>query len=115
MRGSLLDVLGTQYITTAKGKGLSQRVVIYKHAVRNAINPLISVFGMQLPELISGTIIASIVLNLPTMGPFFYDALINSDQYLVMTFLMLSALLMLIGNLLADILLALTDPRIRYE
>lgn len=115
MRGSLLDVLGTQYITTAKGKGLSQRVVIYKHAVRNAINPLISVFGMQLPELISGTIIASIVLNLPTMGPFFYDALINSDQYLVMTFLMLSAFLMLIGNLLADILLALTDPRIRYE
>ena len=96
MRANLLDVLGTQY-------------------VRNAINPLISIFGMQLPELISGTIIASIVLNLPTMGPFFYDALINSDQYLVMTFLMMSALLMLVGNLLADILLAWSDPRIRYN
>jgi len=70
---------------------------------------------MQLPELISGTIIASIVLNLPTMGPFFYDALLNSDQYLVMTFLMLSAFMMLIGNLIADILLAWSDPRIWYD
>lgn len=115
MRANLLDVLGTQYVMTAKAKGLHNRIVIYKHAVRNAINPLISIFGMQLPELISGTIIASIVLNLPTMGPFFYDALINSDQYLVMTFLMLSALMMLFGNLLADILLAWSDPRIRYN
>ncbi len=115
MRANLLDVLGAQYVTTARSKGLHERIVIYKHAVRNAINPLISIFGMQLPELISGTIISSIVLNLPTMGPFFYDALINSDQYLVMTFLMFSALLMLIGNLLADILLAWSDPRIRYQ
>ncbi len=115
MRANLLDVLGTQYVTTARAKGLAERTVIYKHAVRNAINPLISIFGMQLPSLISGTIIASIVLNLPTMGPFFYDALLNSDQYLVMTFLMLSAFLMLVGNLLADIMLAWSDPRIRYE
>jgi len=83
--------------------------------VRNAINPLISLLGMQLPELISGTIVTSIVLNLPTMGPFFYDALINGDQYLVMTFLMFSAFLMLLGNLIADILLAWSDPRIRFE
>lgn len=115
MRANLLDVLGAQYVATAKAKGLAPRTVIYKHAVRNAINPLISIFGMQLPSLISGTIIASIVLNLPTMGPFFYDALLNSDQYLVMTFLMLSAFLMLVGNLVADILLAWSDPRIRYE
>lgn len=115
MRANLLDVLGAQYVKTARAKGLAPHVVIYKHAVRNAINPLISIFGMQLPSLISGTIIASIVLNLPTMGPFFYDALLNSDQYLVMTFLMLSAFLMLIGNLLADIMLAWSDPTIRYE
>jgi peptide/nickel transport system permease protein len=115
MRANLLDVLGTQYVTTARAKGLTNTTVIYKHALRNAINPLISIFGMQLPELISGTIISSIVLNLPTMGPFFYDALTNHDQYLVMTFLMLSALLMLVGNLIADILLAWSDPRIRYE
>lgn len=115
MRANLLDVLNAQYVTTARAKGLPGWMVIYKHAVRNAINPLISIFGMQLPSLISGTIIASIVLNLPTMGPFFYDALLNSDQYLVMTFLMLSAFLMLVGNLLADIMLAWSDPTIRYE
>ena len=115
MRGNLLDVLGEQYIQTARSKGLTERVVIYKHAVRNAINPLISLMGMQLPQLISGTIISAIVLNLPTMGPFFYDALQNHDQYLVMTFLMFSAFLLLLGNLIADILLAAIDPRIRYE
>ncbi|BAS28301.1 ABC transporter permease [Limnochorda pilosa] len=115
MRGNLLDVLGMPYVTTARSKGLSERVVIYKHAVRNAVNPLVSIFGMQLPELLSGTIITSIVLNLPTMGPFFYDALINQDQYLVMTFLMMSALLMLVGNLLADVLLVWVDPTIRYD
>lgn len=115
MRGNLLDVLGENYVRTARAKGLSERVVMYKHAVRNAINPLVSMLGMQLPQLISGTIITAIVLNLPTMGPFFYDALINQDQYLVMTFLMFSAFLLLIGNLAADILLALVDPRIRYE
>ncbi len=115
MRGNLLDVLGEQYIYTARSKGLHERTVIYKHAVRNAINPLISIFGMQLPRLISGTIITAIVLNLPTMGPFFYDALLSHDQYVVMTVLMFSSLLLMIGNLLADILLAWTDPRIRYD
>ena len=115
MRGNLLDVLGRQYVQTARAKGLKERVVIYKHAVRNAINPLISMLGMQLPQLISGTIISAIVLNLPTMGPFFYDALINQDQYLVMTFLMFSAIMMLVGNLIADLLLAWVDPRIRYD
>lgn len=115
MRGNLLDILGEQYIQTARAKGLHEQTVIYKHAVRNAINPLISIFGMQLPKLISGTIISAIVLNLPTMGPFFYDALINQDQYLVMTFLMFSAFLMLIGNLIADMLLAWADPRIRFD
>lgn len=115
MRGNLLDVLGRQYVQTARAKGLKERVVIYKHAFRNAINPLISMLGMQLPQLISGTIISAIVLNLPTMGPFFYDALINQDQYLVMTFLMFSAIMMLVGNLIADLLLAWVDPRIRYD
>lgn len=115
MRGNLLDVLGKQYITTARSKGLAEKVVIYKHAVRNAVNPLISIAGMQLPALISGTIISAIVLNLPTMGPFFYDALINQDQYLVMTFLMFSGFLMLLGNLVADVALAWVDPRIRYH
>lgn len=115
MRGNLFDVLRKQYVTTARAKGLKERKVIYKHAVRNAINPLISLLGMRIPYLISGTIISSIVLNLPTMGPFFYDSLLNHDQYVVMTFLIFSAFLMIIGNLIADILLAVSDPSIRYD
>ena len=115
MRASLLDVLNQDYIRTARGKGLAQRVVLWKHAVRNAINPLISLAGLQLPTLISSTIIASIVLNLPTIGPFLYDALLQKDQYVVMALLMLSALLLMVGNLLADLVLAWADPRIRYD
>jgi len=115
MRANLLDVLGEQYVQTARAKGLNEKIVIYKHALRNAINPLISLLGIQLPTLIGGTIVTSIVLNLPTMGPFFYDALLNHDQYLVMTFLLFSAFMMLVGNLLADLALAWADPRIRYD
>ncbi|WP_245575095.1 ABC transporter permease [Meiothermus rufus] len=115
MRANLLDALSQDYIRTARAKGLAERVVLWKHAVRNAINPLISLAGLQLPTLISSTIIASIVLSLPTIGPFLYDALLNKDQYVVMALLMLSALLLMVGNLLADILLAWVDPRIRYE
>lgn len=115
MRANLLDVLNQDYIRTARAKGLAERVVLWKHAVRNAINPLISLAGLQLPTLISSTIIASIVLSLPTIGPFLYDSLLNKDQYVVMALLMLSAVLLMVGNLLADILLAWVDPRIRYE
>ncbi len=115
MRANLLDVLNQDYIRTARAKGLVERVVLWKHAVRNAINPLISLAGLQLPTLISSTIIASIVLSLPTIGPFLYDSLLNKDQYVVMALLMLSAVLLMVGNLLADILLAWVDPRIRYE
>jgi peptide/nickel transport system permease protein len=115
MRASMLDVLNQDYIRTARAKGLAPRRVIWRHAIRNAVNPLISIAGLSLPQLISGTIIASIVLNLPTIGPFLYDSLLNKDQYVAMTLLLFSALLLLIGNLLADIALAATDPRIRYE
>lgn len=115
MRANMLDVLTQDYIRTARSKGLSERVVLWKHAVRNAINPLISIAGLTLPNLISSTIIASIVLNLPTIGPFLYQSLLDKDQYVVMALLMLSAILLMIGNLLADLALAWADPRIRYE
>jgi peptide/nickel transport system permease protein len=114
MRASMLDVLGQDYVRTAKAKGAEPRRVIWRHAVRNAINPLISLAGLSLPTLISGTIIISIVLNLPTIGPLLYDSLINKDQYMALTLLMFSALLLLIGNLLADVALAWADPRVRY-
>ena len=115
MRANMLDVLTQDYIRTARSKGLAERVVLWKHAVRNAINPLISIAGLSLPNLISSTIIASIVLNPPTIGPFLYQSLLDKDQYVVMALLMLSAILLMIGNLLADLALAWADPRIRYE
>jgi peptide/nickel transport system permease protein len=115
MRGSLLEVLGQQYITTARAKGLKENVVINKYAVRVAINPLISVMGMQLPGLINGATVLGIVLTLPTTGPMFMRALTSQDMYLAGSFLIFLALMLMVGNLLADIALAWADPRIRLE
>jgi peptide/nickel transport system permease protein len=114
MRANLLDVLHADFVRTARAKGLAERRVTYRHAVRNAINPLVSMAGLQLPELINGTIIASIVLNLPTIGPLLYDSLLAKDQYVAMTLLLFASLLLMIGNLLADLALAWIDPRIRH-
>jgi peptide/nickel transport system permease protein len=115
MRAKLLDVLGADYVRTARAKGAPERTVLWKHAVRNAINPLISLAGLSLPGLISSTILVSIVLNLPTIGPFLYDSLLNKDQYVVTTLLLISSFLLMVGNLLADLALAWADPRIRYQ
>jgi len=105
MRANLLDVINAPFITVLRARGLNESTV-RKHAIKNALNPLVSIAGMELPNVFSGTIIASIVLNLPTIGPFFYNALLNHDQYLVMSFLMLIAFITQVGNLLADISLA---------
>ena len=115
MRGNLLDILDMQFIQTARAKGLKERVVIWKHAVRIAINPLISRLGMYFPELFAGTVIVSIVLDLPTIGPMFLRALQGQDMYLAGTILFFSAALLIFGNLVADVVLAVTDPRIRYD
>lgn len=114
MRSNMLDVLGSPFVRALRARGLDEKTV-RKHVVKNALNPLVSIAGMELPNVFSGTIIASIVLNLPTIGPFFYNALLNHDQYLVMAFLLFIALVTQIGNLLADIALALLDPRIRIS
>lgn len=114
-RANILDVLGADFVRTARAKGLGERTVLYRHVLRNAINPLISLAGLSLPYLINGTIISSIVLNLPTIGPMLYDALVNKDQYLAMTLLLFSSLMLIVGNLLADIALAWADPRVRYD
>ncbi len=114
MRGNMLDVVGSPFITALRAYGLDERS-LRRHAVKNALNPMVSIAGSELPNIFSGTIIAAIVLNLPTMGPFFYNALLNHDQYLVMAFLMFIALITQFGNLLADIALAFLDPRIRMS
>ncbi len=114
MRGNMLDIVGSPFITSLRAHGLDEKTV-RRHAIKNALNPMVSIAGAELPNVFSGTIITAIVLNLPTMGPFFYNALLNHDQYLVMSFLMFIALITQIGNLLADIALAFLDPRIRMS
>lgn len=115
MRGNLLDVLGQPFVQTARAKGLKERVVVTKHAVRIAINPLISIMGMSLPVILGGDAIVSIVLGLPTVGPLLLEGLLNEDVYLAGTLIMMYSLLLVTGNLFADIALAWADPRIRYE
>jgi len=115
MRGNLLDVLRQNYVQTARAKGVKESTVIWKHAVRNAIHPLIMSLGMSMPGLISGSSITGIVLNLPIMGPLYLQAVRQQDIYLGGTFLILVTIMLIIGNLLADILLVIVDPRIRYD
>lgn len=115
MRSNLLDVLNMQYVQTARSKGVVEQKVIWKHAVRNAMHPLVMQLGMSLPAIISGATIVSMVLNLPTIGPLYFRALLSKDMYLAVSFLMFLAVFLLIGNLLADIMLAWLDPRIRFE
>jgi peptide/nickel transport system permease protein len=115
MRANLLDVLNQQYVLVARAKGLREATVIWKHAVRNALHPLIMALGGVLPGLISGELIVSTVLNLPTTGPLYFTALLFKDMYLAITFLTLVSVLLVVGNLLADLLLAWADPRVRLE
>ena len=115
MRGNLLDILNMQYVQAARARGLREPTVIIKHAVRNAIHPLIMLLGLSLPSIISGSLVVSIVLGLNTTGPLYFNALRQQDMYLAGTILMFLAGMLVLGNFLADILLALVDPRIRYE
>jgi len=115
MRANTLDELHKPYVMTARMKGLSENRLLWKYPVRVALNPFISTVGWTLPRLISGAIIASIVLNLQTTGPMLYEALISQDMELAGSFILLLSTLTVIGTLISDILLAWVDPRIRYE
>jgi peptide/nickel transport system permease protein len=115
MRGSLLDVMGEQFITTARAKGLKEKVVVNKYGVRMAINPLISVMAMEIPKIISESTIVGIVMSVPTTGPLLLRALQSQDMYLAGTFLLFMSLLLMGANLIADIALAWADPRIVYS
>jgi len=115
MRGNLLDVQQMPYMHTVRAKGLTERKLTWKYGVRNALHPLVMSLGMSLPNIISSTAITGIVLNLPVMGPMYLQATRQQDVYLAGTFLIMVTVLLVIGNLLADILLAVLDPRIRYE
>jgi peptide/nickel transport system permease protein len=115
MRGNLLDVLTAQYVTTARAKGLSESKVIMKHAVPNAMHPLIMYQGMVLPYMIQGELETAIVLSVPTLAPLFYNALNAKDIYVASGCLLIYAIVLVIGNILSDILLAIVDPRVVTE
>jgi peptide/nickel transport system permease protein len=112
-RSTMLDVIGQDYITTARAKGLPERVVIYRHALRNALLPLITILGFSLPGLIGGSVIFETIFAIPGMGQLFYQGVMSRDYPLVMGILVIGAFLTLIGNLLADLMYAVADPRIR--
>ncbi len=115
MRANLLDELHKPYVTTARAKGLSEFRLLIKYPVRLAMNPFISTIAWLLPNLVSGSIIVAIVLNLPTAGPMLLQSLMSQDMYLAGAFILLICVLTMLGSLVSDILLALVDPRIRLE
>ena len=115
MRSNLLDVLRMDYVTTARAKGLDERVVIFKHALKNALNPMITLFGYTLGALVSGSFVAEIIFSWPGLGRITLDALLTQDQYLVMGSVLMASVVLIAGNLIADILLAVADPRISYD
>ncbi len=113
MRSNMLEVIRQDYILTARAKGLSERTVIYKHALRNALLPLITILGLSVPGLIGGSVIFETIFAIPGMGKLFYDGVMMRDYPLIMGILVIGAALTLVGNLLADISYAMADPRIR--
>lgn len=115
LRSSMLDVLHMDYIRTAWSKGLPARVVILKHALRNALIPLVTVVALDIPLLFTGALIVEVVFSWPGEGRLFYDALQNRDYPVLMGVLLISAFLILFSNLLADILYALLNPRVQYD
>lgn len=115
MRANLLDELRKPYVTTSRAKGMSESKLIIKHPVRVALNPFVSTVGWTLPGLVSGSVIVSVVLNLPTTGPILLRALLSQDMYLAGTLVLLLSVLTVIGTLISDILLAWLDPRIRLQ
>jgi len=114
MRANLLDVLNAQYVTTARSKGLTEARVMYKHAVPNALHPIIMYQGMVLPYMVGGELEVAIVMSIPTVSPLYYDSLINQDIYITGSILLMYGVMLVVGNLVADVLLAVLDPRIRY-
>jgi len=113
MRGNLLEILRSNYILALRARGVPEKRVTYIHALRGAINPLITIFGYQISGLLSGAALTEIICNWPGLGSLMLSAVRSQDLYLVMGTMLLSSIMLIIGNLIADILLALADPRIR--
>ena len=115
MRGNLLDELQKPYVIAARAKGVPKVNLLLKYPVRVALNPVVSNIGWVLPSIVSGSVITSIVLGIPTTGPLLLRALMNQDMYLAGSMIMMLSVLTVIGTLISDLLLIWLDPRIRYE
>ena len=113
MRSSMLEIIKQDYILTARAKGLSERTVIYKHAMRNALLPVITILGLSIPGLIGGSVIFESIFAIPGLGKLFYEAIMMRDYNMIMGSLTIGAVLTLLGNLIADIAYSIADPRIR--
>jgi len=115
MRSNMLEALKQPYIYTARAKGLSEHKVIYKHALRNAMLPIVTILGLSIPGLLGGSVIFESIFALPGIGRLFYEGVMMRDYPLIMAEVVLGAILTMIGNLIADISYAYVDPRIRYQ
>lgn len=113
-RSSMLEVLGQDYVRTARAKGMSERRVVYLHALRNAVIPLVTLIGLELPSLVAGGLVVEVVFSWPGIGKLLYERALQTDYSTVLGITTFAALLVVLGNLLADFLYALLDPRIRY-
>jgi peptide/nickel transport system permease protein len=114
-RSQMVDTMSADFIRTARAKGVSHNRVIFVHALRNAINPLVTLFGFSLAALLSGEFLVEVVFNWPGLAQVTVNAVFQRDEPLVMASVLMAALLLVIGNLVADVLLAVVDPRIRLE
>jgi len=115
MRGGMLNILSSDYVRTARAKGLEDNTVIWKHAFRNSLLPVITLFGNVFPAMISGSIVIEVIFSLPGMGKMLFDAIVFKDFPVVFTLVMMTAFLTMIGYLIVDILYAVVDPRISYK
>jgi peptide/nickel transport system permease protein len=115
MRSNLLDTLRAEYLIAARARGLGEGWVIYKHALRNAINPLLTIFGYSLASLLSGAFIVEVIMAWPGLGRLTIDAFFAKDSYLVVDGVVMATVLLVVGNFIADLLLAWSDPRIRLK
>lgn len=113
VRSGMVEVLRQDYIRTARAKGLSESAVLFRHGLRNALLPIVTILGLSLPDLIAGSVVMETVFAIPGMGRLFYDAVMARDQHVVMALVTIGAILTLLGNVLADLAYASADPRIR--
>jgi peptide/nickel transport system permease protein len=115
MRSAMLDVLSQDYLRTARAKGLRESVVIVRHAIRNALTPVITVIGLRVPVLFSGAVVTEAIFSWPGMGQVFFQSVLASDWPIAQAIIVITAFLVILSNLITDLLYAAIDPRVRYS